>query len=39
MITGDGMKTLDAGEGHFEVTTIPARLGRLREHFVPSVRS
>jgi len=35
MITGDGLKTIDAVRDTFEVTTIPADLDAFDEHFAP----
>ncbi len=35
MVTGDGLKTIDAVRGTFEVTEIPASLEAFDEHFEP----
>ena len=35
MVTGDGLKTIDAVRDTFEVTTIPASLDAFDEHFAP----
>jgi threonine synthase len=35
MVTGDGLKTLDAVRGTFEVTEIPASLDAFDEQFAP----
>ena len=37
MVTGDGLKTLDAVRGTFEVTEIPASLDAFDSHFAPVV--
>ena len=35
MVTGDGLKTIDAVRDTFEVTTIPASLDAFDERFAP----
>ena len=35
MITGDGLKTIDAVRDTFTVTTIPASIDAFDEHFAP----
>jgi threonine synthase len=35
MVTGDGLKTLDAVRGSFEVTEIDASLDEFDAHFAP----
>ena len=35
MVTGDGLKTIDAVRDTFEVTTIPADIDAFDEHFAP----
>ena len=35
MVTGDGLKTIDAVRDTFEVTTIPASLDAFDEQFAP----
>ena len=35
MVTGDGLKTIDAVRGTFEVTEIPASLDAFDERFAP----
>ena len=37
MVTGDGLKTIDAVRGTFEVTEIPASLEAFDEQFAPAV--
>ena len=37
MVTGDGLKTIDAVRGTFEVTEIPASLDAFDAHFAPVV--
>ena len=35
MVTGDGLKTIDAVRGTFEVTEIPASIEAFDERFAP----